>query len=129
MAVPQTLRDVMSVTVTRVDHTATVAVAARVMRSAGIGSVVVTRARTLVGIFTERDLVNAAAAGVDASRSLARAWMTAAPFTMPSSTPLREAMLILRQRRHRRLPVVDDGELVGIVSLSDFVRAADLTAV
>ena len=119
---PETLRDVMSPDVTAVDHGATVAEAARAMRAAGVGSVVVTRARALVGIFTERDLVAAAAAGVDASRSLARAWMTADPLTMPSSTPLTEALEVLRQRRHRRLPVVDGGELVGMVSLSDFVR-------
>jgi len=123
----ETLRDVMSEQVSLASHTATVAEAARTMRAAGVGSVVVTRARRIVGIFTERDLVRAAAAGVDASRSLVRAWMTSDPLTMPSSTPLREALSVLRERRHRRLPVVDDGELVGIVSLSDFVRAADLS--
>lgn len=126
MAAPETLRDVMSEKVCTTAHTATVAEAARAMRAAGVGSVVVLRARALVGIFTERDLVRAAAAGVDASRSLVRAWMTTEPLTMPSSTPLGEALAVLRERRHRRLPVVDDGVLVGVVSLSDFLRASDL---
>jgi CBS domain-containing protein len=117
-----TLADVMSREVTAVGHQATIAEAARVMRAAGVGSVMVLRARGIAGIFTERDLVNAAAAGVEASRSLVRAWMTEAPFSLPSTTPLTEAMEILRGRKHRRLPVVDDGKLVGIASLSDFLR-------
>jgi len=123
----QTLGDVMSAEVSAVDLGATVAEAARAMRAAGVGSVVVTRAHNLVGIFTERDLVAAAAAGVDASRSLTRAWMTADPLTMPSTTRVSDALAVLRERRHRRLPIVDDGRLVGIVSLSDFVRAGAIT--
>ena len=117
-----TLGDVMSRSVSTAPHTATVAEAARVMRAAGVGSVVVTRAHAIAGIFTERDLVAAAAAGVDASRSLVRAWMTVDPLTMPSTTPVDEALEVLRERRHRRLPVVDDGKLLGVVSLSDFIR-------
>lgn len=116
----------MSTTVISIDHDATVAEAARVMQAAGVGSCVVIRARSMAGIFTERDLVTAAAAGVDASRSLVRAWMTADPLTMPSSTPLVDALATLKTRRHRRLPVVDDGELVGMISLSDFVRDGSL---
>ena len=117
------LRDVMSSPVVTISHSCTVAEAARVMRQGGVGAVVVTRAQAMAGIFTERDLVRAAAAGVEASRSLVRAWMTSEPFSMPSSTSLDDALETLRTRRHRRLPVVDDGKLVGIVSLSDFVRA------
>ena len=119
----EVLRDVMSVPVITVGHAATVADAARVMRQGNVGSVVVTRAQSIAGIFTERDLVRAAAAGVEASRSLVRAWMTVEPFSLPSTTSLHDALETLRKRRHRRLPVVDDGRLVGIVSLSDFVRA------
>ncbi len=126
MSDPETLGDVMNREVSTAPHTATLAEAARVMRAAGVGSVVVTRAKAIVGIFTERDLVRAAAAGVDASRSLVRAWMTTDPLTMPSSTLLTDALAVLRDRKHRRLPVVDDGLLVGVVSLSDFIRAADL---
>ena len=117
------LGDVMSSPVITVGHSATVAEAARVMRGSNVGSVVVTRAQAIAGIFTERDLVRAAAAGVEASRSLVRAWMTTVPFSLPSSTTLDDALETLRSRQHRRLPVVDEGRLVGIVSLSDFVRA------
>ncbi|HVU72448.1 MAG TPA: CBS domain-containing protein [Mycobacteriales bacterium] len=120
---PVALRDVMSVPVITVGHGATVAEAARIMRQSNVGSVVVTRAQAIAGIFTERDLVRAAAAGVEASRSLVRAWMTAEPFSLPSATSLHDALETLRARKHRRLPVVDEGHLVGIVSLSDFVRA------
>lgn len=116
----------MSARIVSVEYEATVAEAARVMQAAGVGSCVVIRARSMAGIFTERDLVTAAAAGVDASRSLVRAWMTTDVLTMPSATLLTEALETLKTRRHRRLPVVDDGELVGMISLSDFVRDGSL---
>jgi CBS domain-containing protein len=73
--------------------------------------------------------VKAAAAGVDASRSLVRAWMTDDPLTMSSDTLLTDALATLKTRRHRRLPIVDAGELVGMVSLSDFFRVGGLLEV
>ena len=50
---------------------------------------------------------------------LVRDWMTPNPVTCPSDTPLPEAHRLMLERRIRRLPVVDDGELVGILTLGD----------
>lgn len=55
---------------------------------------------------------------------LVRDWMTADPVTVTSKTTLPEAHELMRQRRVRRLPVVDDGALVGIITLGDVREAS-----
>lgn len=51
-------------------------------------------------------------------------WMTKAPATVTSNTPIFEAQELLKKGGFRRLPVVDDGKLVGIVTDRDFKEAA-----
>lgn len=51
-------------------------------------------------------------------------WMTANPLSVTSDTPIMEAMHLLRERGFRRLPVVDDGLLVGIVTDRDLKSAS-----
>lgn len=55
---------------------------------------------------------------------LVRDWMTADPVIVTSKTTLPEAHELMRQRRVRRLPVVDDGALVGIITLGDVREAS-----
>ncbi len=52
-----------------------------------------------------------------------RDWMTKTPKTVPSKTPVMEAMQILREGGYRRLPVVDNGKLVGIATDKDLKEA------
>jgi CBS domain-containing protein len=52
-----------------------------------------------------------------------RDWMTATPVTITPRTSLSEAHRLMKQKKVRRLPVVDDGKLVGIVALSDVLEA------
>src|SRR5689334_20455579 len=51
-------------------------------------------------------------------------WMTAQPLTVQTSTPMREAVDIMTQRRVRRLPVMEGERLVGIVSRTDVLRSS-----
>jgi len=53
-----------------------------------------------------------------------REWMTAKPITIRVETPLMDAHRIMTENRVRRLPVVDDGDIVGIVTLGD-IRGAE----
>ncbi|MBI3362825.1 MAG: CBS domain-containing protein, partial [Chloroflexi bacterium] len=57
-------------------------------------------------------------------RNLVSDWMTPDPITVASNTPLPDAHKLMTDYKIRRLPVVDDGELVGIVTLGD-VRGAE----
>jgi len=54
---------------------------------------------------------------------LVRDWMTKDPHVVPPSTPVMEAMQLLRDEGYRRLPVVKDGKLVGIVTDRDLKEA------
>jgi CBS domain-containing protein len=58
------------------------------------------------------------------TKNLVRDWMTANPITVEPKTTLPEAHKIMKDRRIRRLPVIDRGHLVGIVTLGD-VREAE----
>lgn len=55
-------------------------------------------------------------------------WMTASPYTVTSETPIMEAMYVLRENGFRRLPVVDDGALVGMVTDRDLKTASASSA-
>ena len=109
-----------------VGHRAVVADAAKAMRAKGVGSVVVVNGTAVVGILTERDLVRFAAAGADASRSLVRAWMTREPYVIAPDTAAEAAWDDLRSRGFRHVPVVADGALVGVLSVTDLGRTAVL---
>jgi len=59
---------------------------------------------------------------------LVRDWMTKDPHTVPPTTPVMEAMQLLREAGYRRLPVVKDGRLLGIVTDRDLKEATPSTA-
>ncbi len=93
---------------------------------------VVDEAGRLVGIITDRDLrlaVNASALPLDLGRHLAAlenltavACMTPDPVTVDIDTPFYEAAEMLARRKVGALPVLEGGELVGIVTTTDFLN-------
>jgi CBS domain-containing protein len=102
---------------------ATVTEAVRLMHDENIGAVLVMEDDGLIGIFTERDaLTNVLAAGIDPTSTKVSAVMTKDPFCIDPSTTVEEAMGIVTHRKIRHLPVVHNGELVGIVSSGDLTH-------
>lgn len=97
--------------------------AAEKMSARGVGAAVVMEAGRLVGILTERDLLNAVAERVDAARARVREWMTERPVTASKATPIGRAARIMVTQGFRHLPIVDAETTIGIVSLRDVVRA------
>lgn len=102
--------------------------ACRVMRAAGIGSVVVVgsdgKGETVpLGIITERDVVGHIALDPSKAHSPMRELMSSPLITIPPDTSLRDALRIIVSRNIRRLPVVDGGKLIGIVTDKDIYRA------
>lgn len=55
-------------------------------------------------------------------------WMTTDPIVVHPETPILEAQRIMKQRRIRRLPVVERGKLVGIVTYRDIMEASPSSA-
>jgi CBS domain-containing protein len=93
--------------------------AIRKMLSAGIGSVVVCEHNAPVGIFTERDVLRLAGDGADFERTPLSRAMTPRPLTIGAGDSIFDAAQLMAARKLRHLPVVEDGNLVGIVSIRD----------
>jgi CBS domain-containing protein len=102
---------------------ASVGEAAKVMVRGGFGSVVVVQGRMLLGILTERDVLRAAAAEDDLRAASVERWMTPEPETALPDLDTEEAASLMLSRGFRHLPVVLDGELLGMVSLRDVLSA------
>lgn len=100
-----------------------VAEVAERMDSHGVGSVVVVDAeRRPVGIVTDRDLLcRVVARGGDAAKTNAGDVMTPRPATGSVEEPIETLLERMREHRVRRLPIVEEGVLVGLVSLDDLI--------
>lgn len=89
----------------------------------GHGSAGVVDGRDLVGVITERDLVRAITAGADFEAETARRWMGVDPDVFDPDVDVFDASEWLLASGYRHLPVMDDDELLGIVSIRDLLRA------
>jgi len=77
-----------------------------------------------VGMITDRDIVvSCVAAGMDATSCKAREFMTSNPIAVTPETDPVEAAKMMAREQVRRLPVVKEGRLVGILSLGDIATA------
>ena len=102
---------------------ATVADAAEALVERDVGSLGVVDGRNLVGIFTERDVIRAVADGADPEDETVGDWMSDAPDTFSPDVEVTEAAAWLLEVGYRHMPVMDDGELLGIVSIRDILWA------
>jgi CBS domain-containing protein len=121
-----TVREIMSTELVTVDPSANLIDAARAMSTARAGSVLVLRVGTLLGILTERDILQALAssASADLARTSAVAnWMSQDPVTIEPDTLVAEALNQMLFRGFRHLPVIDRGTVVGMVSMRDLARS------
>lgn len=91
--------------------------AAQRMFDERVGSVCVVDEDALIGIFTERDLMRACAAGVDTHQATVGKWMTEHPVTANASDEAGAAMQVMIDKGFRHLPVMGEGGLVGVVSM------------
>jgi citrate synthase len=121
-----TVRDLMSSPPLVCATTVSLADAAATMRDAESGSVIVVEDGKAIGILTERDLMRAAAAGLDPAGERVGLWMTANPDTLGPEEEAGAAWASLSSHHYRHLPVVEAGLLVGVVSIRDLMAIASL---
>jgi len=114
-----TVREVMSETLYTVSPSSTVGEAVALMAQHRVGSMIVMDGTRLAGIFTERDTVRAISHSYDAPSHEVSSWMTREPTTVSPTEPVEDALKIMLDHGFRHLPVVEDGELIGIVSIRD----------
>jgi CBS domain-containing protein len=114
------LRDIMTQKPLTLQTSDTITAAARTMRDGNIGDVVVLENGQVRGILTDRDIVvRALAAGLDPSRTTVGEVCSRELTTLSPMDSIAAAVSVMRDKAIRRLPVVEDGRPVGIVSLGD----------
>jgi len=113
------VRDVMTPGPIGVDYHQSVGEAARVMRDWGVGALLVVSNESLYGLVTDRDLVVRAVAEGRGADEPVGPLSSANLIGVDADADVHEAMRLMRQHGVRRLPVLEDGQVAGIVSLGD----------
>ena len=121
-----TVGEVMTTDVVSVEPTDNVIEAVSVMSGAKSGSVLVLAAGSLVGIFTERDVMRALTYAGNADRarvSTVDRWMSEQPVTVDPTATVADALNQMLFGGFRHLPVVERDRVVGVVSMRDLARS------
>jgi CBS domain-containing protein len=118
------VRDIMHTDVKTTSPEDTFELVARVLHDNSISSVVVLEGDALAGIVTERDLVNLVAEGGDPKTTTVGQRMTRNVDTVGPRSDIAEAAEHMARLKIRHLPVVEDGRLVGIISIRDLTNWA-----
>ena len=114
------VRDTMTENPRSIDASASVVEAARLMREQHIGSLPITDDEQLVGMITDRDITTRVVAeGVDHTRTSVRDASSQDLITVEPDSDLDDALQLMARHQVRRLPVVENGRLVGIVAQAD----------
>ncbi|WAP61008.1 CBS domain-containing protein [Streptomyces sp. S465] len=117
---PRHVRDVITRPVVSVHPDASLVEAAQLMRAQDIGEVLVADGGKLLGVLTDRDItLRAVAEGVDPLAVTCHAVCTADPVTIGPDEEVAEAAALMRRHAVRRLPVVEAGRPLGVISLGD----------
>lgn len=102
---------------------ATLAEAAERMIEQSVDALAVVSDRSVIGLFTEHDLAVAVADGAEVEEESVEEWMTESPDTFSPDTSVDEAVAWLLETGYRHMPVMADGELLGIVGIRDLMWA------
>jgi CBS domain-containing protein len=107
-----------------IDPDATVLEALKHLEEKNVGALLVMKGDRLVGIFSERDYARRMILHGRSSRETAvREVMTSQVFTISPDASSGECMVHMTDRHIRHLPVIEDGRVVGVISIGDVVRA------
>lgn len=122
----QTIRDVMTPNPVVLDATSSLTEAARNMRDQDIGDVIVQNDGSVCGIVTDRDIViRGLAQGGDPNSTTLGDVCSTDLHMVGSDADVMQAVELMRDQAIRRLPVVDDGQAVGVVSIGDLAIERD----
>lgn len=103
----------------------TVMTALRTMADANISAVFIVDGKRIAGIFTERDyLRKGELEGRQAQSTLVKDVMTRNVYTVTTDTSMEECIALMSRHHIRHLPVVENDQLVGLVSIRDVMQAA-----
>ncbi len=110
------VKDVMNQAVV-IDHDVDLKQAAQIMSQRNIGSLIVINKKDILGIISEEDILkNISSLGKSISKVMSKKIVTISP-----EESLEDAAAIISRKRVKRLPVVNNGKLVGIVTATDLI--------
>jgi CBS domain-containing protein len=122
----QTVREIMTENPVTLPRSASISEAAKRMRDDDIGDVIVMDDGDMCGLVTDRDIVvRAVAEGADPQFTKVDEICTHELVTVGPDDSLQQTVQLMRERAVRRVPVVDGGRPVGIVSLGDLAIELD----
>ena len=117
------VRDAMTVKPVTAPIEARVQEIAKLMRKGKVGSIVITNKNKLVGIISEKDIVERVVAKVTDFLSLnARDIMTKELVTIDPKEDIYDALILMGNEEIRKLPVVENGKLVGLLTANDILK-------
>ena len=119
------VRDVMTPGPIGVDYHQSIGEAARTMRDWGVGALLVVRNESLYGLVTDRDLTIRAVAEARASDEPVGPLSSGNLIGVDAGADASEAARLMREHAVRRLPVIENGQVAGIVSLCDLALRDD----
>jgi|SRR3990172_771415 len=119
------LRDIVHAKVITIEGSEAVTQAAKRMKEANVGCIVVTGS-AVMGIITDRDLtVRCLAEGHDSRTCTVSQHMTSPAIVVSPTLDVLDTAHLMTERKVKRLPMVEAGHLVGLVSFSDIAQAMD----
>lgn len=126
----QIVQELMTSQPHTVDAAEPVRTAARHMRDANVGAVLVENSNVLSGIVTDRDIaVRCVAQGSDPDTTTVGSVCSPELATLSPEDAVDDAIALMRKKAIRRIPVVKDGRPVGVLSLGDLAVARDPNSV
>ncbi len=121
------VKDLMSINIRTVKPEDSARLAAEIMRTENVGIVPVCDAQNhLHGVITDRDLI--LRRGLERPAKTASEVMTPSPVSVSSRDEIHQAALLFSKHGVRRLPVLENEKLVGMLSLKDLARKKIFTA-
>ncbi len=115
------VKDVMNKNVVVAKSDATIREAAKVMNKFHIGSLIVLKEEAIAGIVTERNVLTAVASGKNPDSTAIEEIMTKKVVTVDPDQTVEAAVDLMIQNKIKKLPVVEDNKLKGIITASDIV--------
>lgn len=118
-----TARDIMTDNVQVCRPEDSVVSAARIMRDVNCGAVPVCEGKRVIGMITDRDIViNCVADGKDVNTETCSNFMTTDVITSSPDTDVHELSRMMADHQIRRIPIVENGDLVGMAAIGDLAR-------
>ena len=120
------LRDIMSANVVKAKPSDTVLSVAQKMKEANVGCIPIVDKDELVGVITDRDItIRVTAAGLNPADQTIETFMNTRPVSATPEMSVQDAIDFMGEKGIRRLPVLERGKLIGMVSIDDIAFTFD----